>query len=334
MSKKTTLSFITISMLSPILFQLNAYANTVNIPQSDSLQAVEGSSEKNNIDINDGTATMNQELSHLAVSLSMNKYRNGDIGFDNLIWPGTIATFPWNFDQIPFANVNNDMKLKDGKTLAANSSTLNNDTGTDQTLSTPSFEYTSTDSVTTSTTHSAGVSLTTSAEMSFPIAKGSLSMTVKYDFSNTNEVSSSETRKWTVPSQQIVVPAGRHYKVNWVLTTGVATGTTDLTSKVKAMVPFKRVSGSRDGLSVGDAINTQNDLKNKLPNSTIWQDEGRWSVVSSDAALRKWSVATYIAEYGTDLIMNIEDVTDTKSFPILVQSIPMNLTPITVLDKD
>lgn len=83
--------------------------------------------------------------------------------------------------------------------------------------------------------------MTISSEMKFPFVFGSLSMTVGYDFSTTKEVTSSTTRKRAVPSQQIVVPAGHHYRVNWILNTGVATGTTALTGQVQATFPYKKI---------------------------------------------------------------------------------------------
>lgn len=334
MSKRTILSTMGILALTPIattlLCQLSASADTAPVPQSISTQEGTKTFEKNKVNTNDATSTLKQELSSLAETYSSNRSSNGEFGLFNLILSGSPLAEPWSFNQTPLAKVNDDMQLKDGNTLAAHSATLNNDTGTDQTLSTASFEYDATDSVTTSTTHSAGVSETTSAEMTFPIAKGSISVTAKYDFSTTKAVTSSETRKWVVPAQPIKVPAGRHYRVSWVLNTGIATGTTELTSRVNAVIPYKHIKDVRYGESIGNAINGENKLENKLSDATKWYDKGKWSVVDSGTALRKWDVATYTAKYGTDLVMNVEDVTNTKSSPILVKSIPMNVTPTTI----
>lgn len=98
---------------------------------------------------------------------------------------------PWDFEDIPFARVNSDMTLKDGETLAAHSADLENGSALEQPMSTPSFTYTQTDSISTSTTHATGVSMTTSAEMKFPFVSGSMSMTAKYDFNTTNTVEST-----------------------------------------------------------------------------------------------------------------------------------------------
>lgn len=42
-----------------------------------------------------------------------------------------------------------------------------------------------------------------------------------------------------MPSQSVQVPAGHTYKLNWVLNTGTASGTSKLTSQVSARVPYK-----------------------------------------------------------------------------------------------
>lgn len=280
---------------------------------------------------------LKSELTDLAVNLTVNSYNNNEIEWDELLirigswnWNDLL---PWSFSDTPFAKVNNDMILKNGETLAAHTADLNNNTGIEQTMSTASFTYTQTDSVTTTTTHSTGVSLTTSAEMKFPFISGSMSMTTQYDYSNTEAVESSVTKEWSVPSQAIKVPAGHKYKVSWILNTGVATGTTDLTSQVNAAVPYKinRNTGVRTGKYIGNAINAQNRLVAALPSTPFtWKATGNWEVINSGTALRKWGTSKYTAKFGTEFIMTITDVTDTRTSPIIVQQIPMDLTPSVV----
>lgn len=93
------------------------------------------------------------------------------------------------------------MVLNNGVTLAAHNASLSNQTGNPQTILTASFVNTHTDSVTTSKTHQTGISLTTTAEMRFPVAAGSVAIDVAYDFGVTNSVESTVTNQWTVPSQ-------------------------------------------------------------------------------------------------------------------------------------
>ncbi|MGK0550977.1 ETX/MTX2 family pore-forming toxin [Enterococcus faecalis] len=306
------------------------------------------SSEKNNSSIHNkgrdivavnkvGTAVtenIRSELRDLAYNLTYNEFSEGEIPQEDILpsddnWS---SLDPWQFEDTAFARVNNDMVLRDGETLAANESDLTNSSGIEQTMNTPSFTYTQTDKVTTSTTHNAGVSLTTSAEMKFPFISGSMSMNVKYDFSTTSAVESTNTKEWQVPSQGVKVPAGHKYKVTWLLNTGVATGTTDLTSYVKAIVPYKRnhETGTRYGQYIGDAIATQDRFVSDMPSTPYkWGERGNWERVDGQTALRKWGTANYKAEFGTQLIMNITDVTNVNS-PVVIQQTAMNVTPITV----
>lgn len=270
------------------------------------------------------------ELRDLSFNLNRNAFQNGDISSSELITSDHNLT-PLQLAATPFARVNNDMVLQNGETLAAHNAPLSNQTGTQQTMSTASFVYTQTDSVTTSTTHSTGVAMTTSTEMRFPFVSGSMSMTVGYDFGTTNSVESTVEKVWTVPSQHIVVPAGHRYNVNWVLNTGVATGTTALTSSVNANVPYKMQAPSvRQVWLLGDAIAEQDRLVAAMPSTQYrWGARNDWERISNTNALRTWGTSRYRAQLGTELIMKITDVTNPNA-PVEVQEIPMDVTPVIV----
>lgn len=237
----------------------------------------------------------------------------------------------------PFAKENGDMVLSKGDTRAAHISYLNNDTGTDQALKTSSFEYTQTNTVTTSATQASGVAAASELKMSFPfVAEAKISMTVKYDFSTTKSVQTSMSQKWSVPVQDIKVPAGRRYKVQWVLNTGVATGTTALRGEVyNCNVPLKR--NPRTGLwtiwNLRDSIKRQQQFKNYgLPMYGRWDYSDKWEVRDDGAVIRDFGTSTYRAEIGTELIMTVTDVTKIRgrSLPVEVQRIPMNIMPETI----
>lgn len=284
-----------------------------------------------------GDELINKELRDLAFNFNYNLYLSSEIPFDKVFkntnnWDNLTPDYLQNE---PYARINNNMTIKDGDTLAAHNANLGNNTEVEQTMSTASFEYTQTDSVSTKNSHSAGVEVTTAAEMKFPLFSGSMSMKVKYDYNNTKEVVSSQVKKWTVPSQLIKVPAGRQYNINWVLNTGIATGTTDLTSRVNAAVPYSVTSV----LPVGMTIKTYDQTVSGLPqnNKYIWGARDSWVVENDKTALKKWGESTYTAKYGTKLIMNIVDVTESKtrskgstSVPVVVKSIPMDVMPTIV----
>ncbi|EME8112564.1 ETX/MTX2 family pore-forming toxin [Enterococcus faecium] len=285
---------------------------------------------RNNLGLENVTEQVTNELRSLSYNLSHNMYLHNEISSKDIIddkgyqTPGKLKV------DTPSIKLNNDMVLTNGDTLAAHESVLQNNSKTDQIMSTASFNYSQTDKVTTSTTNSAGTGITTSAEMKFPFASGSVSMNVKYDFSNTNAVESSTTKQWNVPSQNIKVPAGHKYKVNWVMNTGVATGTVNLISNVCANIPFKLYNGYIYAHGIGAAISNQDQLVAAMPDTQYkWSERKNWEIVGPYQALRNWGNAQYKAEFGTELVMEITDVTNEHS-QVIVQKTPMNLAPIIV----
>lgn len=285
---------------------------------------------RNNLFLANVTEQVTSELRNLSSNLSHNMYLHNEISSKELLDDKLYQNPNKLKIDVPSIKLNNDMVLTDGDTLAAHESVLQNNSKTDQVMSTASFDYSQTDTVTTSTTNSAGTGITTSAEMKFPFASGSVSMNVKYDFSNTNAVASSTTKQWHVPSQNINVPAGRKYKVNWVMNTGVATGTVNLISNISAHIPFKLYNGNIYSHGIGAAISNQDRLVAAMPDTKYkWSERKNWEIVGPYQAIRNWGNAQYKAVFGTELVMKITDVTNEHS-PVTVQKVPMNLAPITV----
>ncbi|HGC5945335.1 ETX/MTX2 family pore-forming toxin [Enterococcus faecalis] len=230
----------------------------------------------------------------------------------------------------PQVRLNDDMSLKEGETIAAHQADLKNSTKKEQTLNTASFEYTQTDSISTKTSHSAGVSLTTSAEMKFPFVSGSMSMTAKYDFNSTKDIISTVTKKWIVPSQSIKVPAGKTYRVKWLLNIGTATGTTDLQCLVNGIVPLYWKQNTTNVIivyDIGTAINMNKSYLNSLMNPFEWKSNSSWSNVNSKG-IKKLGTSEYTAKLGNQLIMSIEDISVNRFAPVIVESIPMDIEPV------
>ncbi|WP_270252968.1 ETX/MTX2 family pore-forming toxin [Lactococcus garvieae] len=305
----------------------STFASSISSPKNN-LRAYE---KYDDIDI---TEKLRHELGDLSYALTYNKLLAHEINDTELLpYNGTWdSLLPISLSHSPLVKVNDDMKLEDGDTIAAQSATLTNSTPSTQNMSSASFTYSQTDSITTTTTHAVGASLTTSAEMKFPFVSGSVSFTAKYDFSSSEAVTSSITKEWTVPSQSVQVPAGHTYKLNWVLNTGTASGTSKLTSQVSAQVPYKidSFTGERISYEVGQAMDAQNDLINGLIYMPqMWDENNNWEKLDDSTALRKWGTATYKAKIGTELIMEIIDVTSSQDTRI-VKRVPMNISPRTV----
>lgn len=274
------------------------------------------------------SAIFRNDLLSLSNNLNQNAYLNGDIDVSELFrfTNNTLA----DLKSAPFVRLNDDMVLQDGTTLAAHNAQLTNLTDTDQKMSTASFSYTSTDSVSTTTTHATGISMTTKAEMKFPFISGGMSMTVGYDFSHNNAVKSEVKKEWAVPSQSFTIPAGRSFNVNWVLDKGVATGTTNLTSAVGGLVPYKQMgaNGPLFPMEVGKAVSEQNRLVTALPSTQFkWSESDNWESINGEIALRKWGTSRYRAEGGTRLRMIITDAHSHSSPPVVIQESIMDVTP-------
>lgn len=236
---------------------------------------------------------------------------------------------PSSLTNEPVANTNNDMVIDEEETIAAHQATLSNKTGVDQNLSSAAFSYRQNDSVTTQTTHAVGGSLTTSAEMKFPFVSGSMSMQVHYDFGHNKAVTSTVEKVWEVPSETVLVPAGKTYELEWVLKMGKASGTTDLDSMVSAEIPFKKLDSdgkNTEKYSIGDAISEQERLVSILHGSAYtWNNRNSWQRIDSTTALKKLTNSKYKAKFGTKLFLEIYDVTNGKKE--IVDSIPMDILP-------
>ncbi|HCN74974.1 ETX/MTX2 family pore-forming toxin [Pseudolactococcus plantarum] len=284
---------------------------------------------------------INKELGDLAYNRTYNEFRNNNISKAELLpsdggrWDSLRPMF---VKVNPLTSLNNDMRIEKGKTIAAHVAMLENRTNNDHNYKTAEFSYTKSDTVTTSTTHSVGVSMTSGGKMEFPFFEASVSMTAKYDFGTTKPVQTSEVRQWKVPAQDIKVPAGKKYRVSWLLNTGIATGTVNLIGRVEAEVPYKLFvprrfawSDSRDLVSSIKAYDEA--VKQNRTSPYIWGARNDWQITSDgEAALRKLGDAKYTANYGTELVMLITDVTSTRgrALPVEIQRITLPIQPETI----
>lgn len=322
-----------------ILFVVLSVVNSSFI-LSEKVHAIENESVINDVETKMKTNTFSNntitkevwdDLISLSGYLSLQKYNLREIGYlESVLLMGN--NNPWNVSEEGRVGINSDMRLIEGETLAAHNADLNNSTGTDQTMTTAAFEYEQENSVVTRNSHTTGSELTTSAEMKFPIASGSMSMKVKYEFNHTREVKTTEKTKWSIPAQQVKVPAGHNYKVYWLLNTGVATGTVNLQSHVEAVVPFKVDPDTmvRYGYNMGNALSEQQRIQNLLEpvGLGVWGPNDKWER-DGQRGIRTLGTSTYTARYGTELVMKIMDVSNSRT-PIEVATIPMDVTPTIV----
>lgn len=272
----------------------------------------------------------------LGFVLSYNKTLNGEINENERLSEYKNSYLePSLLTSTPVAKLNDDMVIENGSPVAAHNASLTNNTGKEQRLLSAAFEYRQSDSVTTQTSHAVGGSLTTSAEMKIPFISGSMSIEAHYEFGHTNAVTSTEDKIWSVPSQNLLIPAKHTYKLIWVLNEGTASGTVNLDSEVSAQIPFKKNPNNNTDTTkypIGDAISEQERLVNILQGSAYsWEMGNRWQRIDSNTATKKLTTAKYKAKIGTELLLYVYDVTDGKNN--LVKVIPTNVVPRKVAPK-
>lgn len=290
---------------------------------------VEGINENVTLDDVDFSAQIKNDCKDLGFTLSYNKTANKEItDLERISDPQSSRLDPFSLTIEPFSiKLNDDMVIQDGEFVDANQAVLINDTKQDQRLSSSTFVYSQSDSVTTQTTHNAGISIDTSAEMKFPFVSGSISMDVRYDFGHSNSVVSTVEKSWSVPAQTLLVPAGHTYKLQWLLTVGKASGTTNASNKVSAHIPYALKDNVITATyPIGDAIDEQERLVNILRSSAYqWTEREKWKRVDDSHALRVLADSKFKAKIGTQLLLEVSDITDGKE--VLIETIPMNVIP-------
>ncbi|WP_430601686.1 hypothetical protein IGJ02_001652 [Enterococcus sp. DIV0724b] len=292
---------------------------------------VEGINENVTLNDVDFSAQIKNDCKDLGFTLSYNKTANKEIAdYERLDDSQSSLLDPVSLIIDTFSiKLNDDMAIEEEEVAeAAHQSVLKNNTKQDQRLSSIAFDHIQSDSVTTQTTHNAGISINTSAEMKFPFVSGSISMDVRYDFGHSNSVVSSVEKRWSVPAQTLLVPAGHTYKLQWMLTFGQATGTTNASNKVSAHIPYalKEDIGDFARYPIGNAMVEQERLVNILGSSAYqWTERAMWKRVDDSSALRVMADSKFKAKIGTQLLLEVSDITDGKE--VLIETIPMNVIP-------
>lgn len=235
---------------------------------------------------------------------------------------------PWDVSEVPVVVPNNDMQILEGEALAANTTTFSNNTNTPMTYNTPSFSYKNTNTTTSTTTHSVDLSLTTSVEMKFPIASGSLSSTIKYNFSKGSSETNSEEYSWNVPTQNIPVDSHQKIRVDWVLKTGKAEGTVQLKDRIGANIPYK-ISDVIYGKNIANTVSNEIDFDQENWDRFVGDNRADWTVASApnnDKVDYSVGEASYSAKYGTEMVMKVVDVTEGTRNAKVIKTIPVKAT--------
>lgn len=272
---------------------------------------------------------------HLGFVLSYNRLVNGEISvserLDSYRHPDLQ---PWGVSVDDPVTEIKSMSIGNGGIEAAHEAELTNHTSRDQVMRTAAFTTTQDDTVTTQTSHTVGTSMSTSVEKNFLFGTVASTISVNYDFNTTRAISTTQTKTWEIPADEVTVPAGKTYVLRWLFEYGTASGTVDLSSNVSMVIPTRKnpSTGTRYGYNMNNAINHQRRLMNTLGGRAyIWPYLDSWSTRNSQNgnANIQWTDARYNARIGTRLLKQLVDITDSRSERV-IKEIPMDITPETV----
>lgn len=183
--------------------------------------------------------------------------------------------------------------------LFSGNSRLTNTTNQKQTLTSQAFDFSESNTVSATTTNSIGTSMSASATFNIPII-GSLNTTIstQYNFSKADTNSQSKTVTYKIPSQSITLEPGQTVEVRArlekVKTAGNVRLIGDLTGTETGSVTMQKVVGYRGRPGYG------------------WKTYGKVPYEISFAGQHVEGEGTYQAEYGSNLYIDVVDVSTNK----------------------
>ncbi|MGE7623890.1 ETX/MTX2 family pore-forming toxin [Viridibacillus sp. NPDC096237] len=215
--------------------------------------------------------------------------------------------------------------IENSQLLTVGENILENTLGHDVTLPTSGYEHEFKE--TTSTTNTTGWTFgyNYNATLSVMMLTASHSFSVDYNMSTSNTTEKSQTRKFTVPSQGIPVPAGKKYKVEY---------------------KFEKITVSGENKINADLFGDATSYFNNQPMSpqllysalSFASDKQGFEPVIRDNAvgndrfgIRATGIGQFSTEFGTRLYAKISDITDSrKPVTIETKTIPVEFETISV----
>lgn len=171
---------------------------------------------------------------------------------------------------------------------------LTNTTKEKQTLTSQAFDFSESNTISSTTTHSIGTSVSASATFNIPIV-GSLNTTIstQYNFSKAETNSQSKTVTYKIPSQSITLEPGQTVEVRARL------------EKVKTAGKV-RLIGDLNGSETGN-IDLQKLVATR-GNNFVWKSFTQIPYELSFNGQHVEGEGTYQAEYGSNLYIDVIDV--------------------------
>ncbi|MDK8182591.1 ETX/MTX2 family pore-forming toxin [Paenibacillus sp. UMB4589-SE434] len=205
------------------------------------------------------------------------------------------------------------------ETLTVGDSFLTNHTAQEQTLTSSSFEYEFLE--TTSTTNTTGWTFgyEYNASLSVLVATASHTFRVDYNMSTSQTKEKSITRTLIVPPQNVIVPAGKTYRVNYVFDKLKVSGRNTLLADIFGLSFYSIFWDSPE--SIGIALNYASDKQGLIR----VEREDRPIFDKLRYGVRAEGEGRFSTEYGTRLYVTVDDVTN-PSKPIPVETRIVNNT--------
>lgn len=202
-------------------------------------------------------------------------------------------------------------------------SLLHNNSNVEQKMTTQSFQETITDTVSTSTTHGVGTSVTAKSSFSIPFTGSTdISMTASYNFSENTTETNSKAVTIKVEPQKVTVPAN---------------------SSIEVLVYLNKASIRGNVLLKGELVGTEKGEITIQANNAFWgwifADSESYSIdvaqmakekgqsmgiePNSDGSVNIVGRGTYEASIGAELVVKINNLTTGETGSTVLDGIPV-----------
>lgn len=149
-----------------------------------------------------------------------------------------------------------DVQIVNERTLAVGDEVITNNTTQQMDIKTAQFEHTEKFTTSTTTTNAFKLGLKASYSLKIYSAQIGTEINTEYSFTHSGTQSKEESKKYTIPSQNIPTLPGHTYKLEYILSIGKARGNVKYIGDVHGFVPYAMRNDNRGSYSLkaGNAV--------------------------------------------------------------------------------
>ncbi|MGG4266705.1 ETX/MTX2 family pore-forming toxin [Peribacillus simplex] len=225
------------------------------------------------------------------------------------------------------SNIESSM-IQNSQLLTVGENILENTLGHEITLPTSGYEHEFTEKTSTTNTTGWTFGYNYNASLSVMMVSASHSFSVDYNMSTSNTTEKTQTRKFIVPSQQIPVPAGKTYKVEYTFEKITVSGKNNLNANLYGDVTYYF---NNQPMSPSLLYSQLNFASDKQGFERVIRD----TVEGNDRfGIKATGIGQFSTEFGTRLYAKITDITDSRN-PVTVETkaMPVKFETISVDTK-